>query len=228
MNLFFKNNNSIIINNIGKNLSDLKLLFLIRLIKIPQVQILNTDVVSYERKYEKHFLIIFKFFFQKKIIPKFITFLSIVGIISKIDICFTTKNFQYNRINKKFFFNENFNYVKRSILINSLAYDICKTQIRKIKKNHILYLDYNVNHLDTVEIRGQLSKKVENDHYERVKKTLKKIAKLYKKKVIVSIHPLYSLNYPKFVFFQTSSKYPIFQFFLILKKTNLHNLSFSY
>ncbi|OUU35154.1 MAG: hypothetical protein CBC16_11040 [Verrucomicrobia bacterium TMED56] len=87
LNLFFKNNNSIIINNIGKNLSDLKLLFLIRLIKIPQVQILNTDVVSYERKYEKHFLIIFKFFFQKKIIPKFITFLSIVGIISKIDIC---------------------------------------------------------------------------------------------------------------------------------------------
>ena len=78
-----------------------------------------------------------------------------------------------------------------------MAYDICKTQIRKIKKNHILYLDYNVNHLDTVEIRGQLSKKVENDHYERVKKTLKKIAKLYKKKVIVSIHPLYSLKYTK-------------------------------
>ena len=53
---FFNKSNTVIINNIGKNLEDLRFLFFVRLIKIPQVQILNTDVVSYERRYEKNLL----------------------------------------------------------------------------------------------------------------------------------------------------------------------------
>jgi hypothetical protein len=192
---FFNKNNTVIINNIGKNLEDLRFLFFVSLIKIPQVQILNTDVVSYERRYEKNLFIILKFIFKKKIIPKFITFLSVIRILSKIDICFTTKKFQLNQINKKFLFDENFNYIKKSILINSLAYDIYKRQTKKIRKNNILYIDYNVNHQDTVDLRGRLSKKIENAHYKRVNIILKKLENLYKKKVIVSIHPLYSLKY---------------------------------
>ena len=194
---FFNKSNTVIINNIGKNLEDLRFLFFVRLIKIPQVQILNTDVVSYERRYEKNLFIILKFIFEKKFIPKFITFLSVIRILSKIDICFTTKKFQLNQINKKFLFKENFNFIKKSILINSLAHDIYKRQTKKIRKKHILYIDYNVNHQDTVDLRGRLSKNIEKEHYKRVNIILKKLENLYKKKVIVSIHPLYSLNYTK-------------------------------
>ena len=82
---FFKKKDTIIINNVGKTLDDLKLLFFINLIKVPQIQILNTDVISYERKYEKNLLIILKFIFGKKFVPKLVTFLSVIGILSKIE-----------------------------------------------------------------------------------------------------------------------------------------------
>ena len=194
---FFNKKNTVILNNIGRGLGDFRLLFFFRLIKIPQIQVLNTDVVSYERTKEIKFFNLFnfiKFIFKKKIFQKLSVFFSIIGILSKIDICFTTKKYQFNRINKNYFFKENFSYIKKSVLINSLAYDVFKKQIKNVKQNHILYIDYNVNHEDTVELRGRLSKKDENYHYQKVISILKKLEKLYKKKVLVSIHPQYSLK----------------------------------
>ena len=194
---FFNKKNTVILNNIGRGLGDFRLLFFFRLIKIPQIQVLNTDVVSYERTKEIKFFNIFnfiKFIFKKKIFQKLSVFFSIIGILSKIDICFTTKKYQFNRINKNYFFKENFSYIKKSVLVNSLAYDVFKKQIKNVKQNHILYIDYNVNHEDTVELRGRLSKKDENYHYQKVILILKKLEKLYKKKVLVSIHPQYSLK----------------------------------
>ena len=197
---FFNKKNTVILNNIGRGLGDFRLLFFFRLIKIPQIQVLNTDVVSYERTKEIKFFNIFnfiKFIFKKKIFQKLSVFFSIIGILSKIDICFTTKKYQFNRINKNYFFKENFSYIKKSVLVNSLAYDVFKKQIKNVKQNHILYIDYNVNHEDTVELRGRLSKKDENYHYQKVISILKKLEKLYKKS---------SSEYSSSVFFKKYKK----------------------
>ena len=117
-------------------MGDFRLLFFLGSLKL-QIQVLNTDVVSYERTKEIKFFNIFnfiKFIFKKKIFQKLSVFFSIIGILSKIDICFTTKKYQFNRINKNYFFKENFSYIKKSVLINSLAYDVLRDKLKMLNK----------------------------------------------------------------------------------------------
>ena len=187
---FFENNNCIIINNFGKKFEELYLHYLIKKNKIKQIQILNTDPVSYTRKPEK-IVSSLKHSFSRVIISQLTTILAICNIISKIDICFTTKKYlikqQKNKIRK------NFRFVKKYILINCLAHDDCKDLKFKKSTKHILYIDYSVNHEDCVSNRGILNEQIVKKHYQRVKKFLDKIKKIYKQNIIISIHPAYSL-----------------------------------
>ena len=188
---FFKDNNCIIINNFGKKFGELYLHYLIKKNKIKQIQVLNTDPVSYSRRHET-IISRWIYFFSKVIISRFTTILAICNIISKIDICFTTKKYLINQQKNKI--RENFRFVKKYILINCLAHDDCKDFKFKKSTKHILYIDYNVNHKDNISNRGILNEQLKKKHYQRVNKFLDKIKKLYKQNIIISIHPDYSLN----------------------------------
>jgi len=188
---FFKNNNCIIINNFGKKFRELYLHYLIKKNKIKQIQVLNTDPVSYSRKHET-IIARLEYFFSRVIISQFITILAICNIISKIDICFTTKKYLIKQQKNKI--RENFRFVKKYILINCLAHDSCKDLKLKKSTKHILYIDYNVNHEDCVSNRGILNQQLKKKHYQRVKKFLDKIKNLYKQNIIISIHPDYPLD----------------------------------
>lgn len=215
---FFESSKSIIINNFGKTFSYFYLHYLVKKNNIPQVQILNIDIVSFQRRFENKFFYkrIF-YFFQRTLPSKLITFLSIIKILPKIDLCFTTNLTTINKINSYNFFGENFRYIKSCVPINSLAYD--ESLNFKTSNKYILYIDTNVNHPDSLLSRGKLAHKKILFHYNLVIKFLKKIQNIYKKKIIVAIHPLYSIketkkNLPGF----TIKKYKTIE---LIKKSHL-------
>ena len=194
-NSFFKDQkNSIGINNFGKKFKDIYIHYLMKQNDIKQIMVLNIDIISYTRKIEN------RFFFKKitsyidnKVSSYFINILTFLNVLNKIEICFTTKtnllkNFENtNKFKKKFLF------YKKVILVNSVAYDEVKSKKLKTANKNILFIDYNINHGDNVKIGKKMNKKIIRNHYEQLNFLLKKISQLYKKKIVVSIHPLYSI-----------------------------------
>ena len=198
-NSFFKDQkNSIGINNFGKKFKDIYIHYLMKQNDIKQIMVLNIDIISYTRKIEN------RFFFKKitsyidnKVSSYFINILTFLNVLNKIEICFTTKtnllkNFENtNKFKKKFLF------YKKVILVNSVAYDEVKSKKLKTANKNILFIDYNINHGDNVKIGKKMNKKIIRNHYEQLNFLLKKISQLYKKKIVVSIHPLYSIKETK-------------------------------
>ena len=169
---FFESRKSIIINNFGKTFSYFYLHYLIKKNNIPQVQILNIDIVSFQRRFENKLFYKKIFYFFRRTLPsKLITFLSIMKILPKIDLCFTTNLNTINQTSSYNFFGENFRYIKSTIPINSAAYD--ESLDFKISNKYILYIDTNVNHPDSIQSRGILSHEKVLLHYELVRKFLK-------------------------------------------------------
>ena len=69
---------------------------------------------------------------------------------------------------------------------------IIKKKKIPISNEFITHIDLNVNHADDVVLRGKFSSKKTVIHYINLNKILKKLSKMYKKKIVVCIHPLYN------------------------------------
>ena len=198
-NIFFQTQqNKIAINNFGKKFKDLYIHYLMKQNNIKQIKVLNIDIVSVVRKIEKKFF--FKkiiYFLDNKVSSYFINILTLLKVLNKIEICFTSKydifkNFQNSSFLKKIFLF--YNHVE---LINSSAFDEIKSKKHKISNKHILFIDYNINHEDNIRYGKKTENQIIHHHYKKVNLFLNNISNLYNKKVIVSIHPLYSINETK-------------------------------
>ena len=138
------------------------------------------------------------FFYIKKIESKLINIFCGLGILPKVDILFLT-NLQIYKKNKNFNILKNiFSFYKKHILVNSSTFSLVKKNKSKIKKEYILYIDYNIKHKDNLKYGEKINQKVIKNHYRNVKFVLKKLSNFYNLKVLVSIHPLYSLKKTKF------------------------------
>ena len=202
---FLKDKEIVSISNFRKLFQDLKTHYLMKKYKIKQIQILNFGhgFGMHQHVPIKNFLKFLnwqnKLFFQK-----LTTFLSSLGLISKIDIKFISdkevlENITKNPI-KNFLYKNKLLFAKELILTNSRSYDILLEKKYDLAEDYIVLLNANLNYWQEKEFRGKFSKKRVEEHYYYLKKFLQRLSNEYKKDVVVCIHPGHDLKESQSIF----------------------------
>ena len=225
---FMKEKELIGISNFGTRFPELKVFFLLKQHKIRQVQISPIGV--------SHFgLVSIKKFFWKSLLwklkhlysYKFTVFLSNLGLISKMEIKFITNPdiFKYkktsNTIYKKIFNYFKLSFAKEFILINSRAFDLFKSNKITVDEKQIVLIDDPYNDPERTRLREPLDGKKETEHYYNLNRILKQFSNIYKKKIIVCIHPVDDLELKKkyfsdFEVVKYQTKENIYKAFIVL------------
>ena len=195
---FLNKKKPLIINCLGKGLNYYRLFYFLRKKKIPQVAVSNIGNIQapvyYWMNYNFKFIKYYLFF----ILPQKLTaLLASIGIFSKIDIRFESNKkivngFEKNRKRKLFKIPT---YYKEMINVKSRNYDQIKSIKTKVKEDIILLIDMepDYRHMNYTTF----NKTEINNHYQKLNILLSNLQKNYKKKVIISIHPLANLNNAK-------------------------------
>ena len=113
----------------------------------------------------------------------------VLGFFSQIDVRFISNKKIYKGFlkEKKKFFPA---YYNKFVLVKSKIFDEDLSK-KKIEEKYILHLDQDPDYR-AMKLVSQLDKNLVKEHYLNLNKFLKSLSKIYKKKVIISIHPLYS------------------------------------
>ena len=141
------------------------------------------------------------FFFEKKISFLIFRFLVIINIFPKIELLFNgskknTKimnNYLGKRIKKKFS-KIDISYIKKIIQINCRSYDELIDSKNVINQKYITFLDSGFNHSDILLSEGARQKQESDKYYLLLNQTLNKFNKIYKKKIVICLHPKTNFN----------------------------------
>lgn len=198
---FLDNNNLIIWNNFGFYLKDFSLHWLLKKTNKKQIVISNLGNIQWSLNFSKENFILSYLRYLKKKIDKFFMMLAIMlGLINKIDT-----RFQAGK--KKLVHNKNF-FVKKYRYVNSQFYDEYLIKRNYHKNEYITHIDANPNHVDDIQLRGKLEHSEIKEHYYSLNVHLEYLEKIFKKKIVICIHPLYDLKKTKNYF----PKYPVYKF----------------
>jgi hypothetical protein len=216
------------INSFGRTLKELKAHFLLKKYNIKQIQISNlgniqTQIVPIKNTFWKAWI----YKFQHDFGHKLTVLLSNFGMVSKIDIRFESNKELINNLKltkgiKSFLFKKfNLFYCKKHILVNSNSYDIIASSKPTIREEKIVLLDIMFDHEERIAMGSNLVAKDTKDFHFRMKKLLNYLSKVYKKKVVVCIHPKDNLNKKKKIYsnyrvVKYASKKNIFKAFLVI------------
>ena len=216
------------INIFGRTLKELKAHFLLKKYNIKQIQISNfgnlqTQIVPIKNTLWKAWI----YKFQHDFGHKLTVLLSNFGMVSKIDIRFVSNQELINNLKltkgiKSFLFKKfNLFYCKKHILVNSNSYDIIASSKPTIREEKIVLLDIMFDHEERIAMGSNLVAKDTKDFHFRMKKLLNYLSKVYKKKVVVCIHPKDNLNkkkkiYSNYKVVKYVTKKNIFKAFLII------------
>lgn len=189
----------------GKNYSDLLINFIMGIFDIQHVQIQNVGNAQVISDKGTNFLKKFFYFYLRDTLSRKVTsFLSILGILQKIQIRFVsnskTQIFRQNnfltKVRKKF----NLFNVKEFILVNSRSYDIINENLFTVEKNYIVVLDEQLNEPQYLRFRNKYSEEDIEKHYYNFNRYLKKLSEDLKKEVVITVHPYDDLEYKKKIF----------------------------
>ena len=202
---FLEDKTIIAINSFRKLFQDIKTHYLMKKHNIKQFQILNFGhgFGMHQHVPIKHF---FKFinWHNKLLFQKITTLLSILGLISKLEIKFISDREVFENILKhpikNFLYKKKFFFAKELILVNSRSYDILLENKFQLNEDYIVHLNANLNYWQEKEFRGKLSKERISLHYYHLEKFLKKLSKEFNKEVVVCIHPGHDLEEAKNIF----------------------------
>lgn len=197
------------IQNLSRNISDLRIHYLMAKFNIIQIIISNFGFfnsrfkTSTKDKFSKPFSNFF-YFLNKSIGQKITLFLSNLRIFKKIEIRFTSDKKMLERINKsilkRIFFKLNLFYVKEIILVNSKNYDDFKENNFLSSQNKIVLLDIFLDHPEAYEIIKKISDEDKEKHYRNLNKFLNLMSNYYKKEVTICLHPKDNLESKKKIF----------------------------
>lgn len=184
---FTKNKKLVLINSFGRKFSEMKTHFILNKKNITQIMISNIGNIQGDtssigtRK-------IYKLIFKQ--LPHYLTILFYgFGLFKKVSVRFISNLFIYKNFRSPIF-----SQAEKMIPINSRAYDQLILNKKKKENKYIVFLDHSINHPEWIDRRGLINKKFEKKIYEITEIFLEKLSKLYKKKVIVCIHPTTNLN----------------------------------
>ncbi len=197
------------IQNLSRNISDLRIHYLMAKFNIIQIMISNFGFFnsafknSIKDKFLKPFSNFF-YFLNKSVGQKITLFLSNLRVFKKIEIRFTSDKKMLERINKsilkKFFFKLNFFYTKEIILVNSKSYDDFKEKNFLINQTKIVLLDIFLDHPEGNEIIKKISDEDKKKHYKNLNEFLNLMSNYFKKEVTICLHPKDNLEFKKKIF----------------------------
>jgi|TARA_B100001971_G_scaffold208269_1_gene229839 hypothetical protein len=216
----------IAINCIKRTLSFLKINFLLARHQIKHVQLHNIGFYNTSSKLRnKSFWKSLIFKLNKYYGHKLTVLLSNFGLVSKMQIRFTSIPEIINLINKSFIkkilYNLKLYYAKELVLVNSSQFDEFKKNKIEVIEDKIVLLDYNYNHGDVVAYGGKIDKAKIEKHYYYLNKLINNFSNIYNKKVTVCLHPSDNLEfkrkyYPNLNVVQYQTKENICKAFLVL------------
>ena len=197
--IFCKNKKLIAFNGLGKGFNTFRIHYALSKLDMVQILLMNigylsNEIIVYTNNLH-NFTSSLYFKFNRKISRYLFRIATLLNIFPKIDYYFDSSypiinnlnNSLIKKIERKFKFLK-ISYFKKAKLINSRAYD----DLYKFKKNYnkyIVFVDSYFDHPDRVLREGNISKKVIIDYYNKLSLFLDKLNKLYKKKVVICIHP---------------------------------------
>jgi hypothetical protein len=202
----FQNKTLIAFNNLGKSFSFFKIYFYLKKINLKQILLMNIgyleNKVSLDLKNKSIFFTSALFFLRKKFIYYIFRILTILGIFPKIDIYFESKknivkavkSGLSSQIEKLLPFTK-LSYFRKVYTINSRAFNIIKKN--NISNRYLCFIDSNFCALDRVLREGKINNKDKKLYYYYLKKLFLELQKIFKKKMIICIHPK---NNDKFFF----------------------------
>jgi len=195
---FFKEKKLIAFNCLGKGLPNFKIYYILNKINLTQILLLNTGLLNNAVEINKDNVnFTGLYFFYNKLFTRYIfKFLTIVNIFPKIDYYFdsskpTIKNINSSFIRKieKVFPKIKISFFRKAININSRSYDNLLNKKHLKKEKYLVYLDQFPEHGDRIAREGSIKKKVIIEYYSTLANFLKKLSKIYNKKVMICIHP---------------------------------------
>ena len=195
---FFKGKRLIAFNCVGKSLPDFKIHYILNKINLTQILLMNIGYLNNTLEIKKdnvNFLSLY--YFYNKLFTRYIfKFLTIVNIFPKIDYYFdsskpTIKNINSSLIRKveKVFPKFKISFFRKAVNINSRSYDDLLNKKHLKKEKYLVFLDPFFEHGDRVAIEGSIKKKTIIEYYSTIASFLKKLSKIYNKKVMICIHP---------------------------------------
>ena len=184
----------IAINCIKRTLSFLKINFLLARHQIKHVQLHNVGFYNTSSKFRnKSFWKSLIFKLNKYYGHKLTVLLSNFGLVSKMQIRFTSIPEIINLINKSFIkkilYNLKLYYAKELVLVNSSQFDEFKKNKIEVIEDKIVLLDYNYNHGDVVAYGGKIDKAKIEKHYYYLNKLINSLSNMYNKEAVVCLHP---------------------------------------
>ena len=208
LNNFFSNKRFICINSLSiKNFENYKLNYYLKKFDIFHVLNLRTGIHVNEYKYKKtifHSLKLFMIWDLKHYIWRI---LSILGLSYKIDVFFLSQpkikaNFEkgFSKKIDNFFQTDFFSQYKKIIEINNRISDTFNNLKNDISEKYIVYIDSPVDHPEGILKNGYFNVNNKKIYYKKLNIFLLKLSKIFKKKIIICLHPkdnLWRKNFPK-------------------------------
>ena len=197
---FFNNKKLVGFNCLGKNFLEFKIHYVLKKINLTQILLLNVGYLSNTIEINKNNItktfISLYFLFNKNIARYLFKFFTLVNIFPKIDYYFdssklTIKNMNSSyirRIEKKFP-KVKLSYFRKAININSRGYDQLLEKNNSIEEKYLVFVDSFFEHEDRIARDGIINKKYSVEYYTSLANFLKKLSKIYNKKVVICIHP---------------------------------------
>jgi len=195
----------VIISNVHKKFGSLSQHLVLKKLNAPIITIMNLGFITWGIRYNflKPYLL-FKSFLKRFLFKKLILFLTLIGLLAKIEIHFTNFFFIIENAKKKkfknFFFKKNLFGIKKIVYINSKNYDYYLDNKYNISEDYIVHLDADLNIWDVAEVTGITNAEKEEKHYYYLDIFLRKISDFSKKEVVICIHPSYNLEKTKYFF----------------------------
>lgn len=196
----------VVINNFSYSFKDYYLHYLVKKYSLFQIIIQNIGFIpGGERHAKKKIFTKIKFFFYKTLPHKLFSILLIFKIFKPVDIRFISNKDLFlkiekskrNKLQKKLTYLQ-INQYKKTFLINSRSHDIFyKNKDIKIKDKYITFIESHIDHRDKVRDEGKSSSYDKKNYYKKINILFDKLSKIFKKKIIICVHPKYSISEAK-------------------------------
>ena len=201
---FLKNKKIVGIKSFGTSYDELITNIFLKFYDVRLFQFNNAGNENNTYNLSQYKIKLLKIFLVKTLSHKLTVFLSMIGLVRKIDIRFISNSryLKYNKINTVNKVANLFNlpYVKKLIPVNSRAYDILLNEKHEIKNDYITVMDEQLNEIQWAKYRNLIAKKDITLHYKKFNSYLKKLSIVLNKKVIICIHPNDNLKEKKKLF----------------------------
>jgi hypothetical protein len=194
---FLGKNSNIFFNHVPRDLKYLKFFLSIKKHKVILLELIRGNSIQLSENYYKknNFLFLFKIKLRRAIYKG----LTILNFINNYDCLFiSTKNvkkYYHNDrdvlLNKIFFTNKFFKH-KKIIIINDKIYDLSKNKIKSQK--YIVYIDTPLSKIDYIPSKDMPDEVNKKKFYNLLKIHLDRLSKIYKKKIVICLHPKTNFN----------------------------------